>query len=56
MYIPFQSTIANADAVEEPPDDHASECQPDVHGVNDQRTGVLLFFIRLFYITFFFLH
>jgi hypothetical protein len=54
MYIPFQSTIANADAVEEPPDDHASECQPDVHGVNDQRTGVLLFFIRLFYITFFF--
>ncbi|MCI22868.1 two-component response regulator-like APRR1-like, partial [Trifolium medium] len=42
-----QSTIANAAAVEEPPDDHASECQPDVHGINDQRKGLFLFFIRL---------
>jgi len=50
MYKPFQSTIAIAAAVEEPRDDHASECQPDVHGVDDQRTGVLLFFIPLFYI------
>ncbi|CAJ2639337.1 unnamed protein product [Trifolium pratense] len=32
-----ESTIANAVAVEVPPDDHASECQPDVHGINDQR-------------------
>lgn len=38
-----ESTIANADAVEEPPDDHASECQPDVHGVNDQRTASFSF-------------
>lgn len=54
MYKPFQSTIAIAAAVEEPRDVHASECQPDVHGVDDQRTGVLLFFIPLFYIIFFF--
>ncbi|KAL5077906.1 hypothetical protein RYX36_016890 [Vicia faba] len=33
-----ESTIANAAAVEEAPDDHASECQPDAHGINDQRT------------------
>ncbi|CAL5201862.1 unnamed protein product [Lathyrus oleraceus] len=33
-----ESTIANAAAVEEPPDDHASECQPDATGINDQRT------------------
>ncbi|XP_058788375.1 two-component response regulator-like APRR1 [Vicia villosa] len=33
-----ESTIANAADVEEPPDDHASESQPDAHGINDQRT------------------
>lgn len=41
----FQSTIANAAAVEGPPDAHASECGPDVDGVNDHQTGMLLFFI-----------
>lgn len=40
-----QSTIAIAAAVEEPPDAHASECGPDVDGVNDHQTGMLLFFI-----------
>lgn len=54
MYIPFQSTIAIAASVEEYPDDHPSQCQLDVHGVNDQRTGVFLFFICLLYITIFF--
>lgn len=38
--LPFQCTIAIAAAVEE---------LPDVHGINDQQTGVLLFFIRLFF-------
>ncbi|KEH33446.1 timing of cab expression 1/PRR response regulator [Medicago truncatula] len=34
-----ESTIANAASVEEPRDDHASECQPDVHGIDDQQTA-----------------
>ncbi|XP_020211166.1 two-component response regulator-like APRR1 [Cajanus cajan] len=34
-----ESTIAIAAAVEEPPNAHALEHQPDVDGVNDHRTG-----------------
>ncbi|KAL2639559.1 hypothetical protein AAZV13_06G178800 [Glycine max] len=34
-----ESTIANAAAVEGPPDAHASECGPDVDGVNDHQTA-----------------
>lgn len=46
----FQSTIAiaAAAAVEEPRDAHASEHRPDVYGVNDHRTGVLLFSFGVF--------
>ncbi|KAG4392563.1 hypothetical protein GLYMA_04G166300v4 [Glycine max] len=37
--IDIHSTIAIAAAVEEPPDAHASECGPDVDGVNDHQTA-----------------
>lgn len=47
-HIPFQVSIAKAAAViEELPGAQISECRPNVPGISDRRTGVLILFFQL---------